>query len=318
MTCRIGFLGNCQVQSYSALTPLMVAGAEVVALDYSRPETREETVRERFVEQLEDCDYIFTQTASFSITNETALRERFGSKVKTIANFYFRGLFPDSCMIGSFGNRLDKPTAINSIVILDAFLRGESEENAAHCFNRENYSRLGLLQAWENSMAEMFRREGSNSVDVPGAALMEQACLRYPAFITMNHPSLALMSEYLEKVFLHSGVIYRSINPVIIEDPLEEHDTTPIDNLVAEMRNLPYRGSGYWRINSLGRRFINRAELISQFYDTYKNTPRRDLVVHSPSDLTQYYSNESNLRFLVDPDAPVIQPPMRASLKRRF
>lgn len=316
MTLRIGFLGNCQVQSYSFLTPLMVPTAEVISLDYSRPETREDAVRQAFVDQLDDCDHIFAQTASFSITNETALRERFGSKVTTIANFYFRGLFPDSCMIGSFGKRLDNPTAINSVIILDAFLRGESEENAVQSFNRENYSRLGLLDAWEKSMEEMYRREENNHVDIPGAALMEKACLRYPAFITMNHPSLVMMEEYLEKVFLHAGVIYRCVNAALYDDPLEEHDTTSIDNQTAEIRQLPYRGSGYWRINSLGRRFIDRTELVAKFYDTYRNTPRENLVVHSPTDLTHYYRNDAALRFLVDPEAPIVQPPMRVSKRR--
>ena len=295
------------------LTPLMIPGSEAIYFDYSTPESREESVRRAFADKLEDCDYIFAQLASFTVTNEHELRARFGTKVVIIANFYFRGLFPDSCYIGGFGHRLDEPSSVNSVVILDAFLRGESEEAAVQSFNRENYARLGLLDAWSLSMAEMRRREADLVVDVPGAEMMEASCLRYPAFLTMNHPSMVMLAEYLHKAFVYAGIAHQEVNAAIYDDPLDVHDISPIDDIIAEVRDLPYRGTGRWRFNSLQRRFIDRDELVQRFYATYRETPRDRLVVNSPTDLVERFKNNPQLRFLVDPTAPIISAPIRVS-----
>ncbi|GAB0120168.1 hypothetical protein Acid7E03_42400 [Acidisoma sp. 7E03] len=291
----------------------MSPGSEAIYFDYSTPESRDESARIAFVDRLADCDHILTQLASFSVTNESDLRARFGSKVVTIANFYFRGLFPDSCYIGDFGQRLDEPSSVNSVVILDAFLRGESETAAVNSFNRENYARLGLLDAWALSMAEMRRREANGAVQVPGAELMEAACLRYPAFLTMNHPSIVMLAEYLQKAFAYAGIPHQAINSAIYDDPLDLHDVTPIDDIIAETRNLPYRGTQRWRFNSLERRYIDRAELVQRFYATYREAPRNRLVVNSPTDLVERYRSDPKLRFLVDAAAPVVAAPVRVS-----
>lgn len=313
MTIRFGFLGNCQVQTMALLAPLMVPGSEAIYFDYSTPESRDEEKRRDFVTKLEDCDHIFTQLTSFTITNEHELRARFGAKVVTIANFYFRGLFPDSCYIGAFGQRLDEPSTMNSIVILDAFLRGESEEGAARSFNRENYVRLGLLDAWDLSMAEMRRREADRSVEVPGAEMMEEACLRYPAFLTMNHPSIVMLADYLHRAFVFAGIPHQQVNAAIYTDPLDHHDITPVDDIVAETRHLPYRGTQRWRFNSLHRRYIDRGELVERFYATYRDTPRDRLIVNSPTDLVERYKGDPNLRFLIEASAPIVAAPMRIS-----
>jgi hypothetical protein len=300
---RIGFLGNCQIQTMAMLAPLMVDGAETVCLDYSMAESRDESYRLAFADQLETCDFVFAQLAAFSVTNHAELRARFGGKVVTMANFYFRGLFPDSCYVGAFGKRLEEPSMVNSVVVLDAFLQGATPEEAMGAFNKENYQRLGLLDAWTLSMREMRQRESAGSVDVPGADIMEQACLCYPAFLTMNHPSIVLLADYLSAVFVKGGLAHRQVNAAALKDPLAHHDTTPVDDVIAQVLQLPYRGSQRWRINALGSRFIDREEFIARFYTTYAKTPRETLLVHSPTDLVDQYSADPDLSYLVDPTA---------------
>jgi Polysaccharide biosynthesis enzyme WcbI len=308
---RIAFLGNCQVTTYAALAPQMVEGAQITYLDYSTTDSREEHVRAAFVDTLESCDAIFAQTALLSLTNERALKDRFGDKVVTIANFYFRGLFPDSCYVGAFGERIEQPSAVNSVIVLDAFLRGCSPQQAIASFNRENYERLNLLNAWELSMDEMRRRE-AHGVDVPGAAMMEDACRRYPAFLTMNHPSILLLAEYLSRAFTRAELPHTQVNAATLTDPLADHDTTPVDDVVAEALQLSYRGTQCWRINSLGRRFVDKEEYVNRFYDGYAQHPREALVIHSPTDMVERYAATPDLRFLVDPASAMPNAPAGA------
>lgn len=298
------------MRTMAFLTPLMIPGSEAIYFDYSTPESRDESVRRAFAEPLAGYDHIFAQLASFTVTNERELRERFGAKVVTIANFYFRGLFPDSCYIGGFGDRIEEPTSVNSVVILDAFLRGESKEAAARSFTRENYERLGLLDAWALSLAEMHRREADRAVEVPGTELMEASCLRYPAFTSMNHPSIVLLADYLHLAFDYAGIAHREINAATYTDPLDIFDTTPIDDIMAEVQQLPYRGIQHWRLNTLNRRFIDRTELVERVYDVYREFPRDRLVINSPTDLVDRYKNDPQLRFLVDPTVPIPSAPI--------
>jgi hypothetical protein len=298
---RLALIGNCQVQTLSAIVRQMLEDADIRIFDYSHSYARDETVRQSFSDQLRDCDFIFTQTALMSHTNEGELRARYGDRVVTIANFYFRGLFPDSCYVGDFSHRLDIPSAVNSVVVLDAYRRGLSEDQALNEFNVEVYERLGLLNAWESSMTEMWAREANGIVDVPGAALMEQACRTYPAFLTMNHPAAPMLTEYLAAVFQAVGVRHQHINIARMIDPLSEHDTTPVLDLVAEHYGLPYRTSQRWKINSLGRRFIGIEEYISNCYAAYRAYDPARLLVHSPSDLVPYLRSHQTLAYLVDP-----------------
>lgn len=278
----------------------MLTNAVIHVFDCSEPYSRDEEKRREFADGLGQCDFIFAQLNTFNHTSEHDLRARYGAKVVTIANFYFRGLFPDSCYVGAFGHRLDDPTLVNSVVVLDAFRRGLSEAAAVRSFTLETFIRLRLLGAWESSMAEMRWREADGAVDVPCAALIDEACRRYPAFLTMNHPSAALLTEYVARVFREIGIRHDFINPLNMPDPLAAHDTTPVFDFVADYFGLPYRTSQCWKINALQQRYIGVEDYVGAFYAAYRAVPRDKLVVHSPSDLVELYRTDRDLAYLLD------------------
>jgi hypothetical protein len=297
---RIALIGNCQVQSLSACAAAMLDAQEILVFDYSEPYSRDEAQRQAFADRLGTCDWIIAQTASMSHTSELDLRPRYGGKLITIANFYFRGLFPDSCYIGDFSHRLQAPLTVHSVVVLDAFLRGLSAKAAVKHLNIETMQRLELLDAWDSSMAEMRSRESTGTVDVPAADMLEDACRRYPAFLTMNHPSAPLLSDYLHRVFACAGIKHREINALNMADPLAHHDTTPILDEVAEHLRLPYRVSQRWKINSLGARYVDREEFVCACYDAYRLAPPGSLLVHSPVDLVAALRSDPRRAYLVD------------------
>ena len=302
----MAFLGNCQVQSFAQLASLMIEDVSTLTFDYSTPEAHDEATGARFADQLESCDIIFTQRASerFRHTNDPALRARFPSKTVVIGNFYFRGLFPDSCYVGAFGSRFEIPSAVNSVILLDAFRRGLSVDAAVRAHGSiAAYERLGLFEAWRSSMDEMHRREAEGVLDVPAAEMMEAACRRYPAFLTMNHPSIALLSEYLAAAFRFAGLAFRPVNAAVLADPLFVHDTSPIADVVAAHYNLPYRVSQCWKINSLNGRFIGIDELAARFYEAYAGADPTHLLVHSPGDMVERLAADPARAFLVSADS---------------
>ena len=297
---KIALLGNCQVQTLDMLTRAMLPSVETTVLDYSGAASRVEGDRVAYAASLGAADLIITQPAHLSHTSHEELVARYGSKVCVISNFYFRGLFPDSCYIGSFENRLTKPTAVHSAIILDAYQRGLSPAEAAQAFTLENYERLFLLDAWTSSVKEMRARDQSSRVTVPGSAMIEDACRRYPAFLTMNHPSIAFLSEYLCDVFDHLNLRYATLRPGQIEDPLAEHDFGPIDDVIAEHLNLRYRTSQKWCVHTLLTKYVSRAEMIERFYDSYDKVETQSLRINSPTDLVPRYAEDSGLACLVD------------------
>ena len=297
---RVAFIGNCQVQTLAVLSRVMLDASEIRVFDYSEPYSRIEANRQRFAENLTDCDWIFAQTALLNYTSERDLRPIYGGKLITIANFYFRGLFPDSCYIGDYSHRVSDPIAVNSILVLDAYRRGLSEAGALRQFAIDVVERLGLLDAWPSSMDEMRRREANGSVDVRAADLMEEACRQYPAFLTMNHPGAPLLADYLRQVFSFAGINHGHVNALKVVDPLAEHDTTPILDEVAEHYRLPYRVSQKWKINAMGRRFIGREEFIAVCYEAYRRCDPERLLVHSPTDLVAALKSDPSLAYLVD------------------
>ncbi len=296
---RLAFLGNCQVQSFSVIAPLLVEDAEVRAFDYADPATHNDGSRAAFAERLADADLIFAQTTGMSHTGHRELRARYPGRVVTIANFYFRGLFPDSIYVGAFGERIDYPSTMNSLVVLDAFHRGLTEAQAECCFNADNLQRLGVFSAWGASMQEMRRREDPAEVDVPAATLIDEACHQYPAFLTMNHPTVTLLADYLGRAFVYAGLRPRSINAAMIPDPLRQHDETPVLDAVAEHYGLPYRTTQRWRLYSQTARWIDRSEYVGHCYHAYRTTDVERLRVHSPTDLVAQLETDPDLRFHV-------------------
>ena len=281
---RIAFIGNCQVESFAVSARHMLDDAEISLFDYSQEYSRDEEARRRYVLGLHSTDLVFAQTSTFSHTSEHDLREVLGDRLVTIANFYFRGLFPDTCYVGDFATRLHLPSTLHSVIVLDGFRRGFSEEAVCARFRCASLEALGLTDAWSSSIAEMRAREANGVLDVPLGDLMEEACRRYPAFLTMNHPSGRLITEYFSKVLDHVGLRYRTPAENTYPDALARHDMVPIHDFVAELHGLPYRTQQSWKINALGGA-TSREDYVRACFEAYAQRDPASLLVHSPTDL---------------------------------
>ncbi len=297
---RIAFIGNCQVESFAVSARHMLGDAEISVFDYSQSYSRDEEARRRYALGLHSTDYVFAQTATFTHTSEHDLRELLGDRLVTIANFYFRGLFPDSCYVGDFTARLDAPSTLHSVIVLDGFRRGLSEEAVCANFSNASLAALGLADSWSSSMAEMRAREAGGVLDVRLGDLMEEACRRYPAFLTMNHPSGRLVTEYFCKVLDHVGLRYRRPAEDTYPDALARHDMVPIHDFVAELYELPYRTQQSWKINALGGA-TSREDYVSACFAAYAQQDPAKLLVHSPTDLVAAL-RASAFRHLVEHD----------------
>jgi hypothetical protein len=297
---RIAFIGNCQVESYAVSARHMLDNADISLFDYSQLYSRDAETRRRYVLGLHSTDYVFAQTATFSHTSEHDLRAILGDRLVVIANFYFRGLFPDTCYVGDFHARLDTPSVLHSVIVLDGFRRGLSEEAVCARFDGPTLDALGLGDAWSSSMAEMRAREANGVLDVPVGDLMEEACRSYPAFLTMNHPSGRLINAYFSKVLDHVGVAHRLPAEGTYPDALARHDMIPIYDFVAERLGLPYRTRQSWKVNSLGGA-TTREDYVAACYRAYAQLDPAALLIHSPTDLVATLRG-SAYRHLVEHD----------------
>ena len=297
---RVAIIGNCQVESFAVAAEHMLDGPEISIFDYSQTYSRSEEDRRRYVLGLHSTDYVFAQTATFSHTSEHDLREVLGDRLVTIANFYFRGLFPDTCYIGDFHARLEKPSTLHSVIVLDGFRRGLSEEAVCDRFRSITLDELGLGEAWASSLVEMRAREAGGVLDVPVGDLMEEACRRYPAFLTMNHPSGRLVTQYFSKVLDHLGVSHRLPAEGTYPDALARHDMLPIYDFVAERHELSYRTGQSWKVNSLGGA-VSREDYVAACYQAYAKQDPASLLIHSPTDMVASL-RASPYRYLVEPD----------------
>lgn len=289
---------NCQFDTITLLLQKMIANVVVKGIDLSVTDSHDEKFLASTRSALHNADYILIQPNAPPPLDCASINQAFPNKTFIISSFFFRGLHPDCCYVGSRERRLQRPTAYNSIVVLDAFKRRLSEKKALKAFNIENFQRLGLLDAWDSSIEEM--RKQDSVANLPSAGLIDSCCREFPAFFTMNHPSLGMVYEYMVRVLDQLGVRYKPLNPVMLSDPLKDHDIVPVYDEIAEYYDLPYRTSQRWLIRDYNRRFVDREEYIQQFYSVYSKVDLDILTVHSPHDLLAALKNNRQLSHLVD------------------
>ncbi|NTU76552.1 MAG: hypothetical protein HGA90_01870 [Alphaproteobacteria bacterium] len=286
------FLGNCQVNTFEFLAENMVSGAAVASQDITR-----DGLRDLLEQGMAAADYVFVQRGFFSPEELAEVKRAFAGKVVTLANFYFRGLHPDVCYVGSTKARQKDPSFYHSLAVLDAYLRGRSEKEAVRALSYENFQRLGVLEAWDSSLDEMRRRDAD--VDFPAAALIDQYCHELPGFLTVNHPAAGLLYRYWTAVLKAIGLSFRPMNTDVFRDPLEGHDVFPLFDFVAEHYALPYRTTQQWLLNHPGRRFANAEEYVRLFYSAYNKASLDQLWVHSPLDMIERLKSTPTLNHLV-------------------
>jgi hypothetical protein len=236
------------------------------------------------------------QPGGQGIFNAAAIKQEFPKKTIIIAALYFRGLQPDCCYLGTYADRFQTPSLYHSVMVLDAFLQGKNEKHALQSLTMENFERLGLVSAWENSVDEMRRRD--EALDIPAAEIVETYCLEFCGFHSVNHPTLAMLHHYISIVLRHLGIAFRLMDLAAAKDPLVSQDIFPLHDFVAEFYELPYRTSQHWMIYHLGKKYLDREEYIRRCFAAYNKVDPKKLIVHSPEDLRRSLQTNPKLKHL--------------------
>ncbi len=293
---KVVLIGNCQVQTHAVLVEHMLGAAPFAVADLSNPETRGFEFKQDFAAKLAEADFILAQPNQYLSPSEMPAPGK--KNIYTIGGFYFRGLYPDVCYVGDIDHRLDAPSPYHSLVILDAFHRGLNEADCEASFTLDNFTRLGLLDAWKSSQDELTHRD--YALDFPIAQLVANAIQNYPAFHSINHPTLTLCYEYLGAVFEFLGVKQRPPAFSTVPDPLLTHNTCMIHDEWAEHLQLPYRTTTRQRFARLHGRFLSRTEMIGHYYEEYRKLDPAHLVVNSPGDMVLALRGNPELKHLTE------------------
>lgn len=280
---KLFFVVTCNAPSVALLASSMLPEVEIRVVDLLEPSTyRPESleVSRRF---MEDADFILAQKGGYGPLALEALHQTFPHKVKNIATFWFRGLHPDGCYVGSWGDKFQDPSFYHSAALVAAYREGRSERWARHhALSYDQFERLGLWKAWEEGIHILTEEDAT--LDFPASALVDVYCHEKQGFLTFNHPCLALLHEYYGRVFKSLGFAPRHANLAALSDPMRAYDRMPVFDFVAEYYSLPYRESQLWYLAHLNK-YIDAETYIHLCYETYRRADPAKLTVSVPPDL---------------------------------
>lgn len=139
---------------------------------------------------------------SFRDLATTALKERYGAKVLTLATPFFAGYAPDLAYIrrGSLAVRNDDLLGdYHSAVLLNEVRNGLTRnETVARYVSGESLAELDLKALWDRSLAELRRRE--DHVDVRVSDIIEAEAKKQHLFLSFNHPSHWMISAICQRI----------------------------------------------------------------------------------------------------------------------
>jgi hypothetical protein len=279
----------------------MLRQAEVTGTNYVKQLSYEKD-QVRFAEsRMEDADFILLQSDGTGPYGVEAVKKKYPDKVIRISNFSFRGLHPDMVYIGRPSDMLRDPSLYHSLAVLEAFCAGRSEKWAQnHALTPENFEKLGLWRAWDQSIEEAQREDEQQ--DVRAANLVDEFCRLRCGFFAFNHPNLFLLHEYLLKIFAWASIKAEPADLAVLQDPLRQYDALPIYDFVAEKYGLPYRTTQDFYLGSFSR-FVDGATFVSLSYESYRKAEKAKLFVDAPQSAVRHVKEWPALSALVSVDS---------------
>ena len=277
---KIALIGNCQVRSYWRILTDALNSPTIRILDFSTPESRQEEVRKEFCASIENFDYVFTQVNGLSFTRPEDIQAQVSHScaVIKVCNFYFRGLHPDLCYLGKFGNRVGW-NDYNSLTCLNGFKKGLSPGQVVTQLGKGEVGDDKIMNAWSDSIAELGERD--NACDFPGSLLVDTSSRLYQAFYTINHPHIRLLQDYIYNILSVLDIGYARSLYDWTDDPLSFLQY-PVYDFWARINGLQYRTAQSLRIHAS---FFSLEEFFLKSYQAYEKVALDDLVVNSPSSL---------------------------------
>jgi hypothetical protein len=295
---KIVIVANCQGASMALVARALLPDDEVLVVDAFDHTTFRVAAWAALEKRLADADFILAQKGGYGPLALGALRAIYPKTTLGLAFPLFRGLHPDACYVGGVGDKMQEPSLNHSVAILEAFRAGRSARWAVeHALTIDNFERLGLLDAWGQSLDALTREDAT--LDFPIASLIDGFCRQQMGFWTFNHPTLALVQAYLRVVFRTLGLRQTPADFSTTPDPLAADDAMPVLDFVAAYNDLPYRTTQQWKLAPLGGRFLDLATIVHRFYAAYAACAAPSLRVAAPADLMEGLRADKTTSFLV-------------------
>ena len=198
---KVGFLGNCQAQAMESWTSHARDSLEIV--NFPAIWLLNEQDVGKILEDIEICDYVFTQRLSDDFTwpdlATSRLKGEFGSKLISWPNAYFDGYFPGvSYRYKSDGRILGPLDEYHWDPIENSFLAGESVDECVARLNSD-----AIFELYPDPIAKSLQRLGDREVglDVVISDYIASNLHNQRLFYSMNHPVNSLILEIIERLF---------------------------------------------------------------------------------------------------------------------
>ncbi|PIK74873.1 hypothetical protein CS379_00280 [Methylobacterium frigidaeris] len=192
-----------------------------------------------------------------------------------LPTFAFSGLHPDMTYIFDHGKIVHGAhSEMHSIIGAACFLARISEARAAKLFNKYIFSELGYFAEYEVSYRFMMETYASAGYDVDG--LVERLIAESGAFMhTINHPSIAIISELTTQALKKAGVVPQDAPvPIGVHDALQEHFVGPVFPPLARTIGLAGSTTYLKSVHSGEDRTVGLEEYLNRSYEIYRSLNR--------------------------------------------
>ncbi len=298
-TPRLCFVVTCNAPSVALLAADMLPGAVCHVVDYLDPASYRPDALAALQADMGAADHIFVQRGGYGPLAHHALLQAYPDRVRGVATFWFRGLFPDGCYVGSVGDKFQDPSFYHNAALVATFRSGRSERWARkYAFTHDHFEKLNLFKAWDQGIDWLARED--QALDFPAAGLVDAYCRERLGFYSFNHPCLGLLHQYYHGVFSSLGLKPQNANLAALRDPMTAHDIVPVFDFVAEHYGLSYRTSPHWYLDHW-KKYIDQDSYIRLCYETYRQTDPAKLTVSVPPDLVEAWQSDPSLQMLTPP-----------------
>jgi hypothetical protein len=199
---KIVIVGNCQARPIATLLEKMSSEVEVtkVAIVHLLKSEQENEYKEAF----EEADHIVTQLIAsnypceFVRTND--LKNKYGNKVTTIVNLYFKGEHPDWVYIrDEQHNSLIGPLyEYHNLTILKCWFAGKSATETEKYLMNVEYNHSEFENERNKSFEQLQVKERLADVKICNFIKDNEQL-----FWTFNHPKHELLYEYAKNIYSH-------------------------------------------------------------------------------------------------------------------
>lgn len=199
---KIVIIGNCQARPIATLLEKMSDRIKVtkVAIVHLLKSEQENEYKQAF----EEADYIIAQLVAPNYPCEFVrtddLKDKYGNKVTTIVNLFFKGEQPDWVYIRDEQHKslMGPLYEYHNLTILKCWFAGKSVAETEKYLTNVEYNYLEFENERKKSFEQLRVKEGL--VDVKICDFIEN---NEHLFWTFNHPKNELLYEYAKNIFTH-------------------------------------------------------------------------------------------------------------------